>query len=120
MTTPTITVLTHGHLTTCTPYCGVVHCACGRLAMHGRKVCSVCAPVIVDCDQCDDMRSCRNHPDRKVKCGRCAGTGEFITRVENGKPTGPGGKCYRCNGKGHHTQDDRKRNNGYERFGRRY
>ncbi len=43
-------------------------------------------------------------------CGRCAGTGQFITYVENGKPRGPGGICFRCEGKGRHTQADRKRN----------
>jgi hypothetical protein len=43
-------------------------------------------------------------------CGRCATTGQFITYVENGKPRGPGGICFRCAGKGRHTQADRKRN----------
>lgn len=43
-------------------------------------------------------------------CGRCASTGRFITYVENGKPRGPGGRCFRCAGKGRHTQADRKRN----------
>lgn len=52
-------------------------------------------------------------------CRRCAGTGAFITRVENGVPKGPGGQCFRCNGKGFHNHDDRKRNWGYERSGRR-
>ncbi len=47
-------------------------------------------------------------------CGRCAGTGAFITYVENGKPRGPGGQCFRCNGKGRHTQADRKRNLYYD------
>lgn len=45
-------------------------------------------------------------------CRRCAGTGQFITRVENGQPKGPGGICFRCQGKGHHTQADRRRNWG--------
>jgi len=49
------------------------------------------------------------------RCGRCAGTGRFITRVENGKPVGPAGRsCFRCNGKGKHTQVDRKRNYGHD------
>ena len=43
-------------------------------------------------------------------CGRCAGTGQFITYVENGKPRGPGGICFRCAGKGRHDAADRKRN----------
>ena len=47
-------------------------------------------------------------------CGRCAGTGQFITMVENGKPKGPGGICFRCHGKGRHTAADRKRNFWYD------
>lgn len=43
-------------------------------------------------------------------CGRCALTGKFVTYVENGVPKGPGGSCFRCNGKGYHDQADRKRN----------
>lgn len=43
-------------------------------------------------------------------CGRCAGTGAFITMVENGVPKGPGGICFRCQGKGVHNLGDRKRN----------
>lgn len=48
------------------------------------------------------------------KCRRCAGTGQFITMVKNGKPTGPGGICYRCNGKGWQNDADRRRNFGYD------
>lgn len=48
------------------------------------------------------------------KCGRCAGTGRFITRVENGVPKGPGGICFRCGGKGFHDQNDRKRNDYHD------
>ncbi len=47
-------------------------------------------------------------------CGRCAKTGMFITGTLNGKPTGPGGHCFRCSGKGFHNQADRKRNNYYD------
>ena len=47
-------------------------------------------------------------------CGRCAKTGKFITGMLNGKPTGPGGICFRCNGKGHHNQADRRRNDYYD------
>jgi hypothetical protein len=43
-------------------------------------------------------------------CGRCAMTGQFITHVENGVPRGPGGICFRCEGKAYHTRADRKRN----------
>lgn len=38
-----------------------------------------------------------------TRCQRCAGTGQFITGTENGKPTGPGGICFRCEGKGVQT-----------------
>lgn len=47
----------------------------------------------------------------KHHCERCAGTGRYITHVENGKLMG-NGICYRCGGKGFHTQADRKRNYG--------
>ena len=53
----------------------------------------------------------------KVKCGRCAGTGKFITMVVNNKPTGPGGICFRCEGKGYQTEADARRNWGYDRYG---
>jgi DnaJ-class molecular chaperone len=47
-------------------------------------------------------------------CYRCVGTGRFITMNLNGKPTGPAEQsCFRCNGKGYHTQADRKRNYGH-------
>ena len=48
------------------------------------------------------------------KCERCAGTGRFITGSMNGRPTGPGGVCFRCGGKGHQTEADRRRNFGYD------
>jgi hypothetical protein len=49
-------------------------------------------------------------------CRRCAGTGQFITRVENGKPCGPGGQCFRCQGKGFQDDKDRRRNYGYDNY----
>lgn len=48
-------------------------------------------------------------------CGRCAGTGQFITYVENGVPRGPGGICFRCEGKGYQVHSDRKRNDCHDR-----
>jgi hypothetical protein len=51
-----------------------------------------------------------------VRCGRCAGTGRFITRVENGQPVGPGGECFRCEGKGWQTPEDEKRNEAYDQY----
>lgn len=47
-------------------------------------------------------------------CERCCGTGRFITGTLNGKPTGPGGICFRCNGKGHQTPRDERRNDYYD------
>lgn len=47
------------------------------------------------------------------KCGRCGGTGQFITYVENGVPKGPGGICFTCEGKGYLTDADNKRNHWY-------
>ena len=48
------------------------------------------------------------------KCRRCAGTGQFITRVENGIPKGPGGQCFRCAGKGIQGHEDGWRNWGHD------
>ena len=58
-----------------------------------------------------DAQATGNH-----RCTRCAGTGQFITMVVNGRPTGPGGACYRCGGKGFHNNADRRRNWGYTRY----
>lgn len=49
-------------------------------------------------------------------CRRCALTGNFITGMLNGQPVGPGGVCFRCNGKGYHTQEDRVRNEIHDRL----
>jgi hypothetical protein len=53
----------------------------------------------------------------EAPCKRCAGTGQFITYVENGVPKGPGGPCFRCNGKGIQTVADHRRNYGYDGWG---
>lgn len=50
----------------------------------------------------------------RCRCGRCAGTGQFVTMVLNGRPTGPGGICFRCEGKGYQTDADRRRNYGHD------
>lgn len=47
-------------------------------------------------------------------CGRCGGTGRFVTGSVNGKLVGPGGICFRCSGKGTHTQNDRRRNDYFD------
>lgn len=52
----------------------------------------------------------------KQPCRRCAGTGRFITGMLNGRPTGPGGICFRCEGKGYQTDADQKRNYGYDNY----
>jgi hypothetical protein len=53
-------------------------------------------------------------------CRRCAGTGQFVTGMHNGKPTGPGGSCFRCEGRGAQTWRDGRRNAYYDAraFGR--
>lgn len=53
-------------------------------------------------------------------CRRCGGTGRFITGRVNGQLVGPGGDCFRCNGKGYHTQADRRRNYGHAMNQRAY
>lgn len=60
--------------------------------------------------KCD---SCYEDHDEKY-CGRCAGTGQFITQICNDVPTGPGGMCFRCRGKGYQTSEDMRRNAYYD------
>lgn len=48
-------------------------------------------------------------------CRRCAGTGSYITGSLNGKPTGPGGICFRCQGKGQQTYQDILRNRTHDK-----
>lgn len=43
-------------------------------------------------------------------CGRCGGTGMFITMMENGVLKGPGGQCFRCKGRGTQNDHDVRRN----------
>ena len=50
----------------------------------------------------------------RLPCKRCAGTGRFITYVENGQPKGPGGACFRCGGLGSQTPADGKRNHYHD------
>jgi hypothetical protein len=50
------------------------------------------------------------------RCERCGGTGQFITAVVNGKPTGPGGICFRCEGKGWQSPQDEKRNEAWDSY----
>ena len=49
-------------------------------------------------------------------CRRCGGTGQFVTMIVNRVLTGPGGICFRCNGKGQQNDADRRRNYGYDRY----
>ena len=55
-----------------------------------------------------------------AKCARCGGTGQFITGMLNGKLVGPGGVCFRCEGKGIQNYADVVRNENYELYGRKY
>lgn len=52
----------------------------------------------------------------RFTCKRCAGTGAFITYVENGQPKGPGGPCYRCAGRGWQNDADVMRNICHDRY----
>ena len=60
------------------------------------------------------------HKDGKLLvghfCRRCSGTGAYITMLLNGQPTGPGGICYRCEGKGYQTPEDERRNEVYDTY----
>lgn len=54
-------------------------------------------------------------------CRRCAGTGKFVTYVENGQPKSPSGEaCFRCDGKGYQTDADAKRNSYYDQHRKIY
>jgi len=46
----------------------------------------------------------------RFPCRRCVGTGSFITGTLNGVPTGPGGPCFRCQGRGMQGWEDGRRN----------
>lgn len=50
-----------------------------------------------------------------TRCGRCAGTGSFVTGSLNGRPVAPGGICFRCAGKGFQTYEDTMRNDAHDR-----
>jgi hypothetical protein len=47
-------------------------------------------------------------------CGRCAGTGRFVTGSVNGQLVGPGGACFRCRGSGRLNDADNRRNYGHD------
>ncbi len=65
-----------------------------------------------------------NTPDACIKalealtctCRRCAGTGQFITGSMNGQPTGPGGICFRCEGRGYQNLTDARRNRAFDKY----
>ena len=60
-------------------------------------------------------------PEGMHKCDGCNGSGTYYGRgaVVNGKFVGYSGTCYRCQGKGHQTPKDRKRNWYYDNHVRR-
>lgn len=53
-----------------------------------------------------------------TECDGCGGSGIWYGRgyMENGVFRGPTGKCFRCDGKGHQTEADRKRNQNYDNY----
>lgn len=77
-------------------------CGCGETFTTGKTA------VDPKCKNCHTA-------DNTERCGRCAGTGRFITGTTNGIPTGPGGQCFRCQGKGYQTAKDKKRNAYYDK-----
>lgn len=53
------------------------------------------------------------------ECDGCSGDGLWKKGpIVNGIPTHTG-KCFRCGGKGHQTDEDRKRNSNYDNYVRR-
>jgi DnaJ-class molecular chaperone len=61
-------------------------------------------------------------PEGAEKCDGCNGSGVYYGRgaVVNGKFVGFSGPCFRCNGKGHQTPKDTKRNRYYDNHVRRF
>jgi hypothetical protein len=76
-------------------------CACGETFKAART------NQRAKCNPCYDAAG-------EEHCGRCAGTGLFVTGTVNGIPTGPGGNCFRCGGKGYQTPKDQRRNAYYD------
>lgn len=54
--------------------------------------------------------------DANRKCDHCAGSGEYWVRAEGFSEHGKYNRavCFRCGGKGRQSDDDRKRNWGYD------
>lgn len=52
------------------------------------------------------------------KCHKCDGSGLYHSggAVVNGRYTGKTGPCYACQGKGHQTPEDERRNRTYWRL----
>jgi hypothetical protein len=57
-----------------------------------------------------------NSEEQDTKCDGCGGSGIWHGAgfMLNGVFQGPTGKCFRCNGKGSQTPEDRKRNQYYD------
>jgi hypothetical protein len=64
----------------------------------------------------------KEHPEGTLDCDGCNGSGTYYGagRVENGKFIGFSGTCFRCQGKGHQTESDVKRNRYYDNRVRRF
>lgn len=97
---------------------------------------SCCRPVVEHADHyplaCEHLRALwaartylelaqRNAPVGRAFGCDCRGTGEFCSggAVVNGVYTGKRGTCFRCNGKGWQSDEDRKRNAYYDNHVRR-
>lgn len=61
-------------------------------------------------------------PEGTLECDGCNGSGIYYGAgaVVNGKFVGFTGTCYRCGGKGHQVEKDRKRNAYYDNHVRRF
>lgn len=65
----------------------------------------------------DDAKKAWEKDRSTESCPRCLGSGRFTTQIVNNKPVGPGGPCFRCDGKGFQNRFDRRRNCYYDIYG---
>ena len=62
----------------------------------------------------DEYKTVRAAKSVSMRCERCSGTGAYITGTVNGRPTGLGGQCFRCQGRGAQTWEDGIRNRHHD------
>jgi hypothetical protein len=93
-------------------------CGEDRVLFHNEATgLSLCEQCDLITDEVEELLDGDRH-----KCDGCNGSGTYYGagRVENGKFIGFSGTCFRCQGKGHQTESDVKRNRYYDDRVRRF